>query len=70
MNIVEFMNETNYDADVVSVQTGSAATPLDDGYMCKLVALATNERDLYTVTAPVDITADDMVIVVGVTNNC
>lgn len=64
-NIVEFMNEAVFDADVVSVQSGYAATPLDDGYMCKLSALATNERDLYTVVKPADITADDMVIVVG-----
>lgn len=64
-NIIEFMNEAVFDADVTSVQTGFAATPLDDGYVCKLSALVTNERDLYTVVAPVDITVDDVVFVVG-----
>lgn len=64
-NIIEFLNETNYDADVISVQSGYAATPLDDGYMCKLSALVTGERDLYTVVKPVDITVDDLVMVIG-----
>ena len=64
-NIVNLYNEVVFDADVVSVQTGYAATPLDDGYVCKLAGLVTGERDLYTVTAPADITADDVVIVVG-----
>jgi len=64
-NIVEMMNEVVFDANVLSVQTGSSATPLDDGYVVKLSGLASGERDLYTVIKPVDITADDMAIVVG-----
>lgn len=64
-NIVEFLNEVVFDADVLSVQSGYAATPLDDGYMCKLSALVTGERDLYTVVPVADITVDDMVMVVG-----
>lgn len=64
-NIVELMNEIVFDADVLSVQTGYAATPLDDGYVVKISGLVTGERDLYTVIKPADITADDMAIVVG-----
>lgn len=65
MNYVQMLNEIVFDGDVLSVQASSSATPLDDGYMCKLSALVTNERDLYTVVVPADITVDDMVIIVG-----
>jgi hypothetical protein len=63
-NIIEIMNELNVDTDVLSVQL-VAATPLDDGYVGKLSALVTNERDLYTIAVPGAVTTDELVIIAG-----
>ena len=61
-NIVEFMNEAVFDADVLSVQS---ATPLDDGYVGILDGLESGERDLYTIVPANDVTTDEVVMVVG-----
>lgn len=63
-NIIEIMNELNVDTDVTSVQL-VAATPLDDGYVGKLSALVSGERDLYTIAVPAAVTTDELVIVAG-----
>jgi hypothetical protein len=67
-NIIEFMNESVLDTDVVSVQTGYAATPLDDGYVGKLSGLVSGERDLYTFATPTTVTTDELLIIVGAEN--
>jgi len=62
-NIVEFMNEASFDADVTSVQ--NASTALDDGYVGKLTGLVSGERDLYLIAVPADVTTEEVVMVVG-----
>ena len=64
-NIVEFMNEAIFDADVLSVQHDSVA--LDDGYLCNLSGLVSGERDLYSVATPLTATlgSAEAVMVVG-----
>lgn len=62
-NIVEFMNEAVFDADVLSVQ--HASTVLDDGYAGEITGLVSGERDLYLIAAPDAVTTDEVVMVVG-----
>jgi hypothetical protein len=66
-NIIEFMNESVLDTDVLSVQL-VAATPLDDGYVGKLNGLVTGERDLYNILPPAAVTTDNLVIICGAEN--
>lgn len=62
-NIVEFMNEAVFDADVLSVQHATVA--LDDGNLGELTGLVSGERDLYTIATPDAVTTDEVVMVVG-----